>query len=71
MDWAFITDEIFELLDSNGLNDSTISRLDSAVITFVNLLKSRMVEDTEYSEDQLDSEIDLLDEPLDIDLDFE
>lgn len=65
MDWDFIEEELYELLDSNGLNESTVNRIDSAVTTFVNLLRSRMIDESEYSEDQLDSEIDIMDEPLD------
>ena len=66
MDWKFLTDEIFELLDSNGLHDGNVDNLEGLVETFIRRVSKAYSAEEEYSEDGLDGEIDF-DEPLDID----
>tara|TARA_R110002126_G_scaffold9539_2_gene43010 strand:+ start:1913 stop:2101 length:189 start_codon:yes stop_codon:yes gene_type:complete len=50
MDWDFIKEEILELLDSNGLNESNVDNIDQMIAKFVIRLSNKFQEENEYAE---------------------
>ena len=68
--WKFIADEIFELLDSNGITEGNLDGLEGLVSVFVTKLSSRYSPEDGCSESGLDTEFDTY-EPLDIDPEYD
>jgi hypothetical protein len=60
MDWEFLKEEILELLDGLGINESSVANVENLADKFVARLSSRYKEEAEHDENGTDSEWDSL-----------